>query len=108
MMQLELTPYKTSQRRDRDRPHAATFPLRLPEHCLRSHGLLRIEMVMDPFLGLGSTAVACARLAIPFIGVEIDESYLSEAVAGTKADITGRMVTPELLSALPCRQVISR
>jgi site-specific DNA-methyltransferase (adenine-specific) len=35
---------------------------------------------MDPFLGLGSTAVACARLGVDFVGVEIDEHYLEEAI----------------------------
>ena len=74
-------PYETIQRRDRDRPHPATFPSRLPEQCLRLHGLSRIETAMDPFTGLGSTAVACARLGVDFIGSDIDETYLKEAVS---------------------------
>ena len=39
---------------------------------------------MDPFLGLGSTAVACARLGVSFIGSELDETYLAEAVQRTR------------------------
>jgi site-specific DNA-methyltransferase (adenine-specific) len=39
---------------------------------------------MDPFTGLGSTAVACAKLGIEFIGAEIDETYLREAVTRTE------------------------
>jgi site-specific DNA-methyltransferase (adenine-specific) len=77
-------PYETIQRRDRDRPHPATFPSRLPEQCLRLHGLPRIQVAMDPFTGLGSTAVACARLGVNFIGAEIDETYLEEAIARTR------------------------
>jgi site-specific DNA-methyltransferase (adenine-specific) len=77
-------PYDTIQRRDRDRPHPATFPVTLPEWCLRVHGVSRIELAMDPFLGSGSTAVACTRLGVPFIGVEIDQGYLNEAVERTK------------------------
>ena len=76
-------PYQTIQRRDRDRPHPATFPARLPEQCLKLHGLSRIQTAMDPFLGLGSTAVACAGLGIDFIGSDIDETYLKEAVQRT-------------------------
>src|SRR3954464_11818429 len=76
-------PYETIQRRDRDRPHPATFPSRLPEQCLRLRGLGRIETVMDPFVGLGSTAVACARHDVSFIGSDIDETYLAEAVERT-------------------------
>jgi site-specific DNA-methyltransferase (adenine-specific) len=80
-------PYDTIQSRDKDRPHPATFPPRLPEMCLRLHGLDRIQLVADPFLGLGSTAVACAQLGLSFVGIEMDEGYLDEAVARTRAAI---------------------
>jgi site-specific DNA-methyltransferase (adenine-specific) len=73
-------PYETIQRRDRDRPHPATFPARLPEQCLRLHGVSRIEIAMDPFTGLGSTAVACARVGVNFVGADVDEAYLRVAV----------------------------
>jgi site-specific DNA-methyltransferase (adenine-specific) len=86
-------PYETIQRRDRDRPHPATFPTRLPEQCLRLHGLSRAKVVMDPFTGLGSTAVACARLGVDFIGSEIDETYLAEAVSRARATVLDRLPT---------------
>ena len=44
---------------------------------------------MDPFLGLGSSAVAAAQLGLDFIGVEMDEHYLKEAIARTKAALRG-------------------
>ena len=78
-------PYETIQSREKDRPHPATFPPKLPEMCLRLHGLGRIGLVADPFLGLGSTAVACAQLGVSFIGIEMDERYLEEAVDRTRA-----------------------
>ncbi len=78
-------PYTTIQSRDRDRPHPATFPPKLPEMCLRLHGLERTATVVDPFMGLGSTAVACAQLGLDFVGIEIDEGYLQEAVDRTRA-----------------------
>jgi site-specific DNA-methyltransferase (adenine-specific) len=42
-------------------------------------------VVVDPFMGLGSTAVACAELGLSFIGIELDEGYLKEAVDRTRA-----------------------
>jgi site-specific DNA-methyltransferase (adenine-specific) len=78
-------PYETIQSREKDRPHPATFPPRLPEMCLRLHGLDRVKTVADPFLGLGSTAVACAQLGVSFIGIEMDAGYLAEAVERTRA-----------------------
>jgi len=82
-------PYETIQNREKDRPHPATFPPRLPEMCLRLHGLDRLRVVADPFLGLGSTAVACAQLGISFVGIEMDPGYLEEAIERTRAAIDG-------------------
>jgi site-specific DNA-methyltransferase (adenine-specific) len=82
-------PYETIQSREKERPHPASFPVRLPEMCLRLHGLERILTVADPFLGLGSTAVACARLGLSFTGMELDEGYLLEAVDRTRQEFTG-------------------
>jgi len=82
-------PYDTIQSRDKDRPHPATFPPRLPEYCLRLHGLERVATVADPFLGLGSTAVACATLGVDFVGIELDEGYLNEAIERTRAALNG-------------------
>jgi site-specific DNA-methyltransferase (adenine-specific) len=80
-------PYETIQSRDTDRPHPATFPPRLPEYCFKLHGLSRVKLAMDPFLGLGSSAVAAAELGIDFIGVEMDPHYLDEAIARVRAAV---------------------
>ena len=90
-------PYETIQRRDRDRPHPATFPSKLPEQCLRLHGVKRIRRVMDPFNGLGSTAVACVRLGVPeFVGADIDETYLAVAAERVKDAAKPRMAKASL------------
>ena len=78
-------PYDTINSREKDRPHPATFPTRLPEYCLRLHGVERARLVLDPFTGLGSTAVACARLGLDFVGIELDREYLDEAVTRASA-----------------------
>ena len=83
-------PYDTIKFRDRDRPHPATFPPRLAEYCLRLHGLERITRAMDPFLGLGSSAVAAARLDVDFLGVEIDEQYLAAGIQRVNDELNER------------------
>jgi site-specific DNA-methyltransferase (adenine-specific) len=73
-------PYETIQSRAEERPHPATFPVQLAEWCIRLHGVSRIKTMLDPFLGIGNSAVAAQRCAIKkFIGFEIDEVYLAEA-----------------------------
>ncbi|MDK2932131.1 MAG: hypothetical protein PWR07_2262 [Bacillota bacterium] len=79
-------PYETINKREKDRPHPATFPPRLPEMCIKLHGVDRCRLVLDPFLGIGNTAIACVRLGVPFAGFEIDEAYFDEAVRRVKVE----------------------
>ena len=73
-------PYQTIQRRARERPHPATFPVQLAENCIRLHGRAKIRRMLDPFLGIGNSAVAAQRCGVKeFVGFEIDEGYLDEA-----------------------------
>jgi site-specific DNA-methyltransferase (adenine-specific) len=71
-------PYQTIQSRSKQRPHPATFPVKLPEMCIRLHG--NAKLVVDPFVGIGSAAVAAMRLGISFVGFEIDKEYLDATI----------------------------
>jgi site-specific DNA-methyltransferase (adenine-specific) len=73
-------PYETIQSRSKQRPHPATFPVALPERCIRLHGSARTKLVIDPFVGIGSSAAAAMRLGISFVGFEIDKEYLDTAI----------------------------
>jgi site-specific DNA-methyltransferase (adenine-specific) len=71
--------YETIQSRDKERPHPATFPVELAENCIRLHGAEKLTTMLDPFLGIGNSAIAAQRCGVPrFIGFEIDETYLAE------------------------------
>ena len=52
----------------------------LPQVRIRLHGITAQTVAMDPFLGLGSSAIAARNCGIPtFIGFEIDDHYLGIA-----------------------------
>jgi site-specific DNA-methyltransferase (adenine-specific) len=36
-------------------------------------------LVLDPFMGTGSTALACQKLKVDYIGFEIDKTYAAMA-----------------------------
>lgn len=72
-------PYRTIRDRNSQRPHPSTFPVALPDMCIRLHGVPRVRRVLDPFVGLGSTAVAAHRLGVACVGFDIDRYYLDVA-----------------------------
>jgi len=75
-----FVPYETIQSRHKERPHPATFPVQLAEWCIKLHGVSHVKTMLDPFLGIGNSAVAAKRCGVKkFIGFEIDETYLGEA-----------------------------
>ena len=75
-----FVPYETIQSRAKERPHPATFPVQLAEWCIKLHGVARVETMLDPFLGIGNSAIAAQQCKVKnLIGFEIDEIYLAEA-----------------------------
>jgi DNA modification methylase len=56
-------------------------------HATLHAGDALIRFYEDPFVGLGHTAVACAQLGLPFIGIDINGVYLREATARVRQAI---------------------
>jgi DNA modification methylase len=62
----------------KDRSHPTQKPVALMEWCL---GFLpNAESILDPFMGSGTTGVACVNLGRSFIGIELDPGYFDIAV----------------------------
>lgn len=57
-------------------------------------------VVFDPFMGSGTTGVACTQLGRKFIGVEIDEGYFN--IACRRIEIEAR--SPNLFVSMPAAQ----
>lgn len=81
-------PYETIQSRDKERPHPATFPVALVEQCIRLHGKGPETRLLDPFLGIGTSAVAAQRQKLEiFTGIELDRHYLDAAKERLKQEM---------------------
>lgn len=57
--------------------HPTQKPLAVMEWCLSF--VPNASTILDPFMGSGTTGVACAKLGRRFIGIEIEEQYFSIA-----------------------------
>ena len=94
-------PYATIRRRATDRPHPAAFPTELPEWCVRLHGVGRCRTVVDPFVGIGASALAAVRLGIDFVGIDVDGEYLATTARRVRAAIAAGAGTEGAPTASP-------
>jgi len=61
-----------------NRNHSATFPEDLPEWFIKLFTIPG-DVVLDPFMGSGTTAVASCRLGRHYVGVELNTEYVAIA-----------------------------
>jgi site-specific DNA-methyltransferase (adenine-specific) len=66
--------------------HPTQKPVALVERCLLASTNAG-DLVLDPFLGGGTTAVACVRLNRGCVGIELDEAHVNQAEQRVKAEI---------------------
>lgn len=57
---------------DRNNPHPAPFPIELAQRCIQS---TTGQVVLDPFLGSGSTAIAAEVCTRDWIGIDVSKEY---------------------------------
>lgn len=61
-----------------NRNHSAAFPLELPSWFIKLF-TRKGDIVLDPFCGIGTTAIAAVLLARNYIGIEISGEYIKQA-----------------------------
>jgi site-specific DNA-methyltransferase (adenine-specific) len=80
-------PYRTVRSRAQKFDHPAGFPVELPRRCIQLHGK-PCAVVLDPFLGAGTTLVAAQELGCTGIGIELDGDYVAASLARLEAAVT--------------------
>ena len=61
---------------ERNNPHPAPFPVELAERMIASTDA---QIILDPFMGSGSTAIAAIRQGREYIGIDKSEEYCQMA-----------------------------
>ena len=67
-----------AENRQKEFGHPAMFPEKLVERLLKLF-TFKQDLVLDPFMGSGTTGVVCKLFERNFIGIEIDEYYYNLA-----------------------------
>lgn len=73
----QMPPNQSPRNGNRDAVHPTQKPVALMQWCIE---FCDGETILDPFMGSGTTGVACANLGRKFIGIEISEKYFNIAV----------------------------
>ena len=63
--------------------HPAPFPIALASRCVES---TNAQVILDPFMGSGTTAVAAKRLGRNYIGIDLSPEYCQQAKERVKND----------------------
>lgn len=66
--------------------HPAPFPVELPERLIHLY-TYKGDLVLDPFMGSGSTAVAAVRTDRHHVGYDLDPDYVARAEARIAAEV---------------------
>lgn len=62
-----------------DKEHLTQKPITLMKWCIDQLPKDCTGTIFDPFMGSGTTGVACAKMGRSFIGIELDEDYFNIA-----------------------------
>ena len=65
--------------------HPAPFPVALPQRLIEMHTYAE-DLVLDPFMGSGTTAVAAIRTGRRYVGCDTDPGYIETAEARAAAE----------------------
>lgn len=69
-----------------NRGHSASFPSSLPSWFIKLF-TEKGDIVLDPFIGSGTTALACIKLGRHFVGIEAMQNYYDLALQAIEAEI---------------------
>lgn len=74
-----LLPKPTKKEKGKYNDHKTVKPLAICEYLIKLSAFSKKAVILDPFVGSGTTAVAAKRLGKNYIGVDLNEKYVKIA-----------------------------
>ena len=75
--------------------HPAPFPVELPYRCIQLY-TFKGDVVLDPFMGSGQTAIAAIKTGRHYVGYDVSEEYVESAQKRIK-EVLVDMHSPSIL-----------
>ncbi|MDA8299335.1 MAG: site-specific DNA-methyltransferase, partial [Deltaproteobacteria bacterium] len=74
-----LLPKPTKKEKGKYNDHKTVKPLAICEYLIKLSAFSKNAVILDPFVGSGTTAVAAKRLGKNFIGIDLNIRYVEIA-----------------------------
>jgi len=86
-MESTLSIWNINPARAKKIGHPAPFPIELPQKFINLY-TFKDDLILDPFLGSGTTAIAAKNLERNFVGYEIEKEYIEIANNRIKTEVS--------------------
>lgn len=86
-MESTLSIWNINPARAKKIGHPAPFPIELPQKFINLY-TFKDDLILDPFLGSGTTAIAAKNLERNFVGYEIEKEYIEIANNRLKTEVS--------------------
>jgi len=84
--------HESTRSPDGKQDHPTQKPVGLMAWCMEKTKLPEGATVLDPFMGSGTTGIACLRTGRNFIGIELDPKYYAIACERMAREIDGELL----------------
>lgn len=86
------TGYMKDSEQDEKRVHPTQKPVAIMAWCMEKVKVPTAATVLDPYMGSGTTGIACLRTGRNFIGVEKDKRHFDTACKRMSREIEGELI----------------
>lgn len=86
--------------------HPAPFPVALVERCIQLYSFAG-DVVLDPFMGSGTTAVAAVRSGRHYVGFDADETYVARARERVASEVAAKVLDVVPVEERSIRDVVA-
>ena len=93
LLAIEEAPFCFGPASAKQAGHPAPFPEELPRRAIELYTFSG-EVVLDPFMGTGSTALAAVKNGRHFVGYDVSSEYVELAEQRLEAHAAGKKFKP--------------
>src|SRR5699024_12258026 len=94
---------KINNKKENKLGHTAPYPLELVDFAVKFFSGVD-DIVLDPFIGSGTTAIACINTNRNYLGFELDEGYYKASIERINNHVKDKQIDLFEIGRASCRE----